>query len=138
MFGLFFAALCGIGLVRLWRPRRFGWFGGFGYGPPRVERLIRYLRANGTQEAAIRQSVDEVSRAFRAFNPKARAESLTAALTSETFDREQLLNQMREPEPGSLAHALVNAVERLRGALDTNQRFKLAGLLAGRRHGHCH
>jgi len=155
MFGLFFAALCGAGLYRMWRPRHFaygyagrGFGGGCGHrgfgrfgggrhhgGSPNVEWLIHHLNANQAQEAALRQSADEIFQAFRAFSPRARMDTVSAALISESFEREHLLSQLREPEQGTLAHALVNAVERLRPVLDADQRKKLAALLVtgGRR-----
>lgn len=129
MFGLFFAALCGVGLYRLWRPRRFR-------GPRRLERVIRKINANPAQESAIRQSADEIRQAFRNFNPKARLNIIAAALTAETLDRDQLRRQIREPETGSITDALVNAVERLRSTLDPAQLNKLASLASVRRR--CH
>ena len=131
MFGLFFAALCGIGLAKLWRPRRFRGGPFRGRGPARLDRLMRKINATPEQESAIRQSVDEVRQAFRTFNPKARLGMLSAALTAETVQRDQLLRQIREPETGSISEALVNAVERLRDSLGTGQRQKLAAMMTG-------
>ena len=132
MFGLFFAALCTAGLYRLWRPRRFGRHGLGGGGPRRLDRLIRKLNANPAQESAIRQSAGEIQQAFGNFNPKARLGILSGALTAETFDRDRLRAEMREPETGSLSEALVNSVERLRSSLDADQRTQMAAAFTGR------
>lgn len=133
MFGLVFAGLCAAGLYRIWRPRRFGHCGmgphGGRGGWRRIDRLVRYLDANPQQEAAIRQSAEEVRQAFRNFNPRARLDVLSAALTAETFDREQLRSQLNEPAMSAISEAILNAVERLRAALDMNQRRKMAALV---------
>ena len=131
MFGLFVAALCGVGLIRLWNPRRR-------LHSNRLNRITRRLKANPAQESALRQSAEEIRQAFRNFNPKARLGVLAAALTAETVDRDHLRRQMQEPETGSLSDALVNAVERLRSALDLNQRQQLAAMASGGGRRRCH
>lgn len=153
MFGLLFAVLCAAGIYRIWRPRRY-WRGGFGppawawggggcgpwgggpfrHGGPRSARLdwlVRDLNANPEQEAALRQSAEELRQAFGSLDPKGRLDAVSAALTADTFDRDQLRNQIHEAKAGPVADAVVNSVERLRASLSADQRKKIATMISG-------
>lgn len=152
MFGIFFAGLCTLALIRLWHPRRYAYAWARGCGPrahrhgypgepcsdwhrgdfgPSPWRMMSDLRPSPEQQEAIRHSAEEIGEALRS-SPWANPEALGDALTAETFDRDRLLQALREPGDGALANALVNAVERLRETLDREQRRKLAALLARR------
>ena len=140
MFGIFLAAASAIGLYRLWGPRRFGhhrYAGGCGSrGGGRksrgMRRLMSELKTTPEQEAAIRQSAEEIARAFREKSSWMGLEPATAALTAEAFDREGLLAQLREPGDDSLRVAIAAAIERLRAVLDPEQRRTLAAWMAKR------
>lgn len=150
MFGILFAVLCAAGLYRLWRPRRFGpygyaWasggcgpYGGhnrFGRGGPgRLDWVIRKLDATPEQEKAIRQTADEVRSAFSAINPRRRLDSLAAALTGETVERERLRAELGDTTAAT--DAVLNGIERLRANLTSAQREKLAAMIT-RRGGLC-
>lgn len=132
MLGLFFAALCAVGLYRTWRPHRFGRHR-FGSPGVRVDWLVRRLGANPEQEAAIRQSADEIQRAFGSVDPWARMASIASALTAQAVDRDKLRAELDEPKPGMLAEAVVSSVERLREKLTDSQRQTIAAMMQGRR-----
>lgn len=141
MFGIFLAALCAIGLYRLWRPRRFGHHyaygcagGGHGWrrGPRGLRHLMREIEATPAQETALRQGAEEIVRTLRRQYPQAFLEPVTAALTAEQFDRERFAAALREAGDDPFRTAAVAAIERLRETLDAGQRQKLAALMTRR------
>ncbi len=151
MLGILIATVCAIGLYRLWRPRHYGRYaygwagggggcgggfhrhdGGGGGGHHRshgLGRLMRELNATPEQAEVIRQSSEEIAQALQDQHPLARIDAVASALTEETFDREKLVQSLRGNQEDAFPKAMASAVERLRNALDVNQRRRLAALV---------
>lgn len=138
MFGFVIGAACLFGLIKMirrgrgrWGSHR-GWGGGWGRRGF-LNRIFVRLETSPSQENLIVGAVDEVRSAARSLRPELESSrgDLARVLADETFDQERLnavfarhdeaIRTMREAISGSLG--------KIHGALDAEQRKKLAELL---------
>jgi hypothetical protein len=150
MIGFLVGVTCLWGLVRVLRggPRArgpWGWHRRHG-GPPwdregsryfLLRRLFEELDTTPGQEKEIRRAVDEVTEAAEGLKDRLydTRNDLGKALRGEVFD-EALMTELwtRHDEPiDELRKAVVGALGRIHGALDDDQRKRLASWLQRRR-----
>ncbi len=122
MFGIFLAAICAIGLYKVWRPMRFGRIGCGG------GRLFRELNATPEQAAALRESAQELRMLRSIKNSRRMMTPIAEALTGPAFDKELWWGQMRAAAEETARPTIESVIERLRATLDPEQRAKLVAM----------
>jgi len=141
MFGFVIGAACLFGLIKMIRQGRRGrWgshhgrWGGGGWGRRGfLNRIFVRLETSPSQENLIVGAVDEVRSAARSLRPELESSrgDLARVLADETFDQERLNAVFARHDEAirTMREAITGSLGKIHGALDSEQRKKLAELL---------
>jgi Spy/CpxP family protein refolding chaperone len=141
MLGFLIGAACLFGLIKMARQgRRFGrWgghgrWGGSGWGRRGfLNRIFMRLETSPSQENLIVGAVDEVRSAAKALRPEFESSrsDLARVLADETFDQERLNAVFARHDEAirTMRESVTSSLGKIHGALDSEQRKKLAEML---------
>lgn len=145
MLGFLVGTACLIGLISMIRRGRHGRFGRFGHGGwgrggwgrrAFLNRLFMKLETSPSQENVIVGALDQVREKARSLRPELDATrgDLARLLGEESFDAERLgaIYARHDEAMQQMRGAITDAIGQVHGALDSEQRRRLAEILERR------